>query len=117
MLKPMVPNGLMHTTNTITSLIQLKMYKCNQLSTTFRSYLNLDMSNPSSPPFPDLADYITLPSPSVSYTFPMTSTPISSSLASPPTPRPAPQRFPNPPSPPPFYLRIEYWNIELQIIS
>ena len=35
------------------------MSTSNQLSNTFLGYLNLDMSNPSYPPFPDLHDYIT----------------------------------------------------------
>ena len=66
------------------------------LSTTFLGHLNLNMSNPSSPPFADNDDYINPPSTSVSYTLPMTSTPISSRLASPPTPRRAPQTVPDP---------------------
>ena len=78
------------------------MSTSNQLSNTFPGYLNLDMSNPSYSPFPDLDDYITPPSPSVSYTLPMMPTPISSRLASPPTPILAPQTVPDPPSPPPF---------------
>ena len=47
------------------------MSTSDQLSNTFLGYLNLDMSNHSYPPFPDLYDYITPPSPSVSYTLPM----------------------------------------------
>ena len=76
------------------------MFTSNQLSNTFLGYLNLDMSNPSYPPFPDLDDNITPPSPSVSYTLPMMPTSISSRLASPPTPILAPQTVPDPPSPP-----------------
>ena len=64
------------------------MSTSDQLSYTFLGYLNLDMSNHSYPPFPDLYDYITPPSPSVSYTLPMMPTPISSRLAPPPTPIP-----------------------------
>ena len=60
------------------------------------------MSNHSHPPFPDLYDYITPPSPSVSYTLLMMPTPISSRLAPPPTPILAPQTVPDHPSPPPF---------------
>ena len=78
------------------------MSTSNQLSNTFLGYLNLDMSNPSYPPFPDLHDYITPPSPSVSYTLPMMPTPISSRLALPPTSILAPQTVPDPPYPPPF---------------
>ena len=63
------------------------MSTSNQLSNTFLVYLNLDMSNPSYPPFPDLHHY-TLP--------------ISSQLASPPTSILAPQTVPDPPYPPPF---------------
>ena len=78
------------------------MSTSDQLSNTFLGYLNLDMSNHSYPPFPDLYDYITPPSPSVSYTLPMMPTPISSRLAPPPTPILAPQTVPDPLSPPPF---------------
>ena len=78
------------------------MSTSDQLSNTFLGYLNLDMSNHSYPPFPDLYDYITSPSPSVSYTLPMMPTPISSRLAPPPTPILAPQTVPDPLSPPPF---------------
>ena len=78
------------------------MSTSDQLSNTFLGYLNLDMSNHSYPPFPDLYDYITPPSPSVSYTLPMMPTPISSRLVPPPTPILAPQTVPDPPSPPPF---------------
>ena len=73
------------------------MFTSYQLSNTFLGYLNLDMSNPSYPPFPDLDDYITPPSPSVSYTVPMMPTPRSSRLASPPTPILAHQTVPDPP--------------------
>ena len=72
------------------------MSTSNQLSNTFLGYLNLDMSNPSYPPFLDLDDYIVFPSPSVFYTLPMMPTPISSRLASPPTPILAPQTVPDP---------------------
>ena len=78
------------------------MSTSDQLSNTFLGYLNLDMSNHSYPPFPDLYDYITPPSPSVSYTLLMMPTPISSRLAPPPTSILAPQTFPDPPSLPPF---------------
>ena len=78
------------------------MSTSDQLSNTFLGYLNLDMSNHSYPPFPDLYDYINPPSPSVSYTLPMMPTQISSRLAPPPTPILAPQTVPDPPSPPPF---------------
>ena len=78
------------------------MSTSDQLSNTFLGYLNLDMSNHSYPLFPDLYDYITPPSPSVSYTLPMMPTPISSRLAPPPTPILAPQTVPDPLSPPPF---------------
>ena len=67
------------------------MSTSDQLLTTFPGYLNLDMSNPSSPPIPDIDDYITNPSPTVSCTLFMTSTPMSSRLASPPTSRLAPK--------------------------
>ena len=71
------------------------MSTSNQLSNTSLGYLNLDISNPSYPPFPGLYDYITPPSPSVFYTLPMMPTPISSQLASPPTPILAPQTVPD----------------------
>ena len=84
------------------------MSTSDQLSNTFLGYLNLDMSNHSYPPFPDLYDYITPPSPSVSYTLPMMPTPISSRLAPPLTPILAPQTVPDPHLLLPFHHLLSY---------